>query len=55
MSGQEIDKGVMLNITLIVPGTFTHNGNKLTMKSEKSKAELDFDLDIPGAPEANKK
>ena len=55
MSGQEIDKGVMLNITLIVPGTFTHDGNKLTMKTEKSKAELDFDLDIPGAPEANKK
>ena len=55
LSGQEVDKGVTLNITLIVPGSYTHNGNKLTMKTEKSKAELDFDLDIPGAPEANKK
>lgn len=55
LSGQEVEKGVTLNITLIVPGSYTQEGDKLTVKTDKSKAELDFDLDVPGVPEANKK
>ncbi len=44
------EDGVPITITgsVTVPGTYTLNGNDLTMNLEKGQAEVDFDYEIKG-------